>query len=103
MSYGLYVAAESGIASYSVRVSGDGRNDALLRALNAQPGMRLVARGSVGMVPPRGGPQDGLPIESYSVWVDRVGSEEEAKKAVGDLLADIGIPGTIQDVRRLSD
>jgi hypothetical protein len=104
MSYGFFVAAESGIASYSVRVSGDGRNTALLQALNARPGMRLVARGGVGMVPPEGSSQlNDLPIESYSVWVDGMESEDEAKKAVEDLLADIGIPGAIQDARRLSD
>jgi hypothetical protein len=32
-----------------------------------------------------------------------MGSEDEAKKAVEDLLADIGVPGAIQDVHRLSD
>jgi hypothetical protein len=104
MSYGLNVAAESETASYSVRVSGDGRNDALLRALDARPDMRLVARGGVGMVAPEGSSQlNDLPIKSYSVWVEGVGSGDEAKKAVEGLLADVGVPGAVQDASRLGD
>jgi hypothetical protein len=98
------MAAESGTAPYSVRVSGDGRNDALLGALDARSDMRLVARGGVGTVSPEGEPPlDDLPIKSYSVWVEGVESGDEAKKAVEALLAEIGVPGAVQDVRRLGD
>lgn len=97
------MTAEAETPSYSVRVSGDGENDALLRALEDRPSMRVVVRGGAGMLP-SGGSSDlsNLSIKSYSLWVEGVGSEDEAREAVESLLADIGVPGGIQDVRRLS-
>ncbi|HEU5253024.1 MAG TPA: hypothetical protein VFU16_06840 [Solirubrobacterales bacterium] len=91
-------------ASYSVRVSGDGQADALLRALDARPNMRLAVRGAVGTMPPGGSADlNDLPIKGYSIWVDEAGSGEDAKRAVEGLLAEAGIPGAVQDVRQLGD
>lgn len=91
-------------SSYSVRVSGDGQHAGLLRALQGRPDMRIVAKGGVGMAPPGGSAElHNLPNKSYSVWVEGVSSEDEAKEAVESLLSEVGVPGAIQDASRLSD
>lgn len=91
-------------STYSVRVNGDGQNPALLSALQDRPDMRIVAQGGVGMVPPGGSAElRNLPSKSFSIWIEGTGSEDEAKEAVESLLAEIGVPGAIQDASRLSD